>query len=697
MQPPKAKKISKVLEKHGHERIDDYFWMNKRDATEVISYLKEENEYVDHVLEPISVLKQELFEEMKDRVIPDEMSVPYKLRGYWYWSAYQSGLEYPTYYRATFDDLSDPSVLLNANLLAEGHEYFALGTKQVSPDSKLLAYSTDTVSRRLYDLKIKDIEHDTDLGIKIPNTAGCAWADDNRTLFITLKDTTTLRSNKVVRIDISKALEEGIDASSTNDDGIPLDLNPTTVYREDDDTFVAYCYRSKSGKVIFFGSDSTLTTEYSYIKTDQPKAEPKVIIPRKRGHEYQPDHKDEFFYIRSNQDHKNFSIYRMQMEESSIAGSDPLIKGNDNIFIDDFDLFATRLVVEEREDGLSHLSVYKLNAGEFEYRVKFDDPAYVAYLEVNTDIDSDQMRYGYQSLTTPPSVYQTDLLTQTTETLKEKEIGGVFNKEDYISKRFMAVARDGTKIPISYVVKKEFDNPDLPVLLYAYGSYGYSMSPYFSASRLSLLNRGFGYAIAHIRGGGDMGRQWYEDGKLLKKMNTFTDFIDCGKYLKKTQVAASSELYAMGGSAGGLLMGAVANIAPQDFRGMIAAVPFVDVVTTMLDDSIPLTTGEYDEWGNPNVEEFYRYMLSYSPYDQVSAQEYPNILITTGYHDSQVQYWEPAKWTAKLREHNTGESLILFKTEMEAGHGGQSGRYKQFEDVALNYAFLIGIRKGSIK
>jgi oligopeptidase B len=552
------------------------------------------------------------------------------------------------------------------------------------------------VSRRLYNLYVKDLESGKDLGIKLLNIAGAAWADDNRTIFVTLKDTTTLRSYKIVRININAAVEGKIDSSSVNSDGIPLVLSPKTIYEEKDDTFVAYCYRSKSEEYIFIGIDSTLTTEYRYIPTSKPDADPEVVIPRRRGHEYQADHKDEYFYIRSNQSHPNFSIYRMRVGENQISDDELLVKGNDDVFIDDFDLFATRLVVEERENGLSHLTVRKLNMGEFDYRVAFDDPAYVAYLEINTDINSDEMRYGYQSLTTPPSVYKTNLITRDTETLKEKEIGGHFDKDEYVSRRFFVTARDGARVPVSYVVKKEFDKPNIPVLLYAYGSYGYSMSPYFSASRLSLLNRGFAYAIAHIRGGADMGRQWYEDGKLLKKMNTFTDFIDCGRYLIKERIAGEHSLYAMGGSAGGLLMGAVANLAPDDYKGIIAAVPFVDVVTTMLDDSIPLTTGEYDEWGNPNIEEFYHYMLSYSPYDNVKRQDYPNILITTGYHDSQVQYWEPAKWAAKLREHNSGSSYILFKTEMEAGHGGQSGRYKQFEDVALNYAFLLGLERGQL-
>jgi len=696
MQPPFAKKNSTLLKKHGHTRNDEYFWMNQRDSQEVLDYLKQENEYIDSILEPVGALKTELLEEMKERVIPDEMSVPYNDRGFWYWHAYDEGLEYPIYYRSKLEDLSDAYRILDCNQLAKDKDYFALGSKQVSPDGKYLAYSTDTVSRRLYTLYIRDLDTMEDLAISIPNISGVAWADDNRTLFLTLKDTDTLRSFKIVRINIQAVIEGKLSDNKSDNKEISDSLAPKVIYTEDDDTFSAYCYRTKSEKYILIGSDSTLTTEYQYIPTAEPLADPIVIIPRKRGHEYQADHKGDFFYIRSNQDHKNFAIYRLPVGENSIEGQTPLVPGRDKVFIDDFDLFASKIVIEERENGLSQLSVNNLDSGEYEYRVSFNDPAYVAYLEINTNIDSDKMRYGYQSLTTPPSVYQTDLNNKNTVTLKEKEIGGVFDKTNYVSRRFFAIARDGEKIPISYVVHKDYDNPEIPILLYAYGSYGYSISPYFSASRLSLLNRGFGYAIAHIRGGGDMGRYWYEDGKLLKKMNTFTDFIDCGQYLIKENIVSENSLYAMGGSAGGLLMGVVANMAPKDYRGIIAAVPFVDVVTTMLDDSIPLTTGEYDEWGNPNVEKFYHYMLSYSPYDQVKKQDYPHMLITTGYHDSQVQYWEPAKWTAKLREHNTADTLILFKTEMSAGHGGQSGRYKQFEDVALNYAFLLGVESKRI-
>ncbi|GAB5465872.1 MAG: oligopeptidase B [Candidatus Kapaibacteriales bacterium] len=703
--PPVPNKLPKELTKHGDKRIDNYFWMNQRDTPEVLDYLNAENKYADSVMAPINDIENELFEEMKTRLIPNESTVPYKKNGYWYWKEYTEGKEYPLFYRSKLADYSDAKLILDCNILAEGMPYFSIGSASVSPDGRYLAYSTDTVSRRLYTLYIKDLHEDKYLKIAITSSSGSvAWANDNSTIFTAIKDETTLRSYKIVRFDIDgmsqNIQDEPLQLQSPDED---IGATLIDIFTESDETFVTYCGRSKSGDYIMIGSDSTLTTEYRYISANNPLDKPTTILPRERGHEYHADHCPaslhgdvDSFILLTNKKHKNFEVARLELGKHSMDDAEFIIRGRDKVLLEDVEIFADKLVTEEREFGLSQLSVYNLDTGRPLYRIDFNDPAYVASLEINNDIDSDELRFSYQSLTTPASVISIDLNTKVQTVLKEKEIGGEFNSGDYVAKRVTVEATDGTLVPMSIVMHKENEGKQIPYLLYAYGSYGYSIDPYFSPSRLSLLNRGFGYAIAHIRGGSDMGRYWYEDGKLLKKKNTFTDFIDCGKYLIDQKLCASDSLYAMGGSAGGLLMGAVINMAPELFKGAVAAVPFVDVVTTMLDDTIPLTTGEYDEWGNPNEKEYYDYMLSYSPYDNVKEQDYPNLLVTTGYHDSQVQYWEPAKWVAKIRDFNTGGNHILLKTEMDAGHGGLSGRYQQFKDVATHYSFLIGLQNGKL-
>ncbi len=675
--PPKAKKIAKNLEFHGDVRVDNYYWMNNRDDAEVTDYLNQENEYNQKMTEHTRDFQQRLFEEMKARIKEDDESVPYKLNGYWYLTRFETGKDYPIYSRKKGELEAPEELLFDVNEMAEGFEYYSLGGLNVSPDNKMVAFGVDTLSRRKYTIQIKDLQTGEIYPDKIENaTGGSTWAADNKTLFYTKKDDQTLRSYRIYK--------HILGTDSAEDE---------LVFEEEDETFNTYVYKSKSKEYIIIGSHSTLTTEYRILKADDPSGEFKVFQPRERGLEYSIAHYEDDFYVMTNKDKAtNFRLMKTPVEKTTQENWVDVIPHREDYLLEDIDIFKKYLVVSERHNGLNKIKVIRWDNSE-EYYIPFDNETYTAYTSINPSFDTDILRFTYNSMTTPTSVIDFNMETREKTVLKEQAVlDENFDKNNYLSERIWATAKDGTKIPVSLVYKKgtKLDG-NSPLLQYAYGSYGSTIDPYFSTVRLSLLDRGFIYAIAHIRGGEYLGRNWYEDGKLFNKMNTFTDYIDVSEYLIQEKYTSAEHLYAMGGSAGGLLMGAVINMAPQLYRGVIAAVPFVDVVTTMLDDSIPLTTGEYDEWGNPNNKDYYEYMMQYSPYDNVVSQDYPNILVTTGLHDSQVQYWEPAKWVAKLRELKTDNNLLLFHTNMDAGHGGASGRFEALKEVAEEYAFLLDL------
>ena len=671
--PPEAPKKEKALAIHGDIRQDPYYWLNDRDNPEVIAYLNEENAYLDTIMSHTKLFQEKLYNEMIGRIKQTDMSVPYKENGYFYVTRYEEGQEYPIHSRRQGTMDAPEEIMLDVNVLAKGFDYYAIAGRAVSPDNKLLAYGEDTLSRRIYTLRIKNLANGRMLPDVIPNTSGSAvWAADNKTIYYATKDE-TLRVNKIWKHTL----------------GTPIS-NDKLIFEEKDPTYGTFVYKTKSKKYIVIGSYSTLSQEYRILEAADPDGEFRMFQPRKRGLEYGIDHHGDFWYVRTNKDALNFRLMKTPETSTTEDNWTEVIPHRPDVLLEGIEVFLDYIVLSERKAGITQLRVMP-NAGE-EHYIAFEEDAYVAGVSVNPEFDTDVLRFNYQSLTTPNTTYDYNMHSREKIFLKQQEVLGGFNPSDYRGTRIMAKARDGVDIPVSIVYHK--DTPldgTSPCLLYGYGSYGYSLDPSFSMTRLSLLNRGFVYAIAHIRGGEEMGRQWYEDGKLLKKKNTFTDFIDAGKFLAAGKYADSKRLYAMGGSAGGLLVGAVMNMEPGMWAGVIAAVPFVDVVTTMLDESIPLTTGEFDEWGNPKQKEYYDYMKSYSPYDNVVAQHYPPLLVTTGLHDSQVQYWEPAKWVARLREMKTDDNPLLLHTNMEAGHGGASGRFRQFKEIALQYAFLLDL------
>ncbi|MBW8685098.1 S9 family peptidase [Chitinophaga rhizophila] len=673
--PPVAEQIDTTMTIHGDTRVDKYYWMNDRNDPKVIAYLTAENKYLDTVMEPHKELRKKLYEEMRGRIMETDASVPYLKNGYYYYSRFENGKEYPIYCRKKGSLEAAEEVILNVNILAKGYEYYQVGGLSVSPDAQWLAYGVDTVSRRKYTIYIKNLQTGELLTDAIPETSGSvAWANDNKTFFYTVKNAVTLREERVLRH------VAGTDVKQDKE-----------IFNEKDETFYVGVERSKSGKFILIQSSSTVSTEYRVLDASKPDDAFRTFEPRKRDHLYEVDHKDDKFYIVTNWDAVNFRLMECGLEKTTRDNWKEVLPHRTDVLLQGIELFRNHMVLSERKNGLTQLRVINSQTKD-DYYLQFDEPAYVASISVNPEFDTKTLRYSYTSMQTPVSTYDYDMDTKKNELRKRQEVLGGYDPKNYVTERVYVTARDGVKVPVSLVYKKGFEkNGKMPLLLYGYGSYGHSIEPSFSSNRLSLLDRGFAYAIAHIRGGEEMGRQWYEDGKLFKKMNTFTDFIDCADYLVKSHYTDSSHLYAMGGSAGGLLMGAVINMRPGLWNGVIAAVPFVDVVTTMLDESIPLTTGEFDEWGNPKKKEYYDYMKSYSPYDNVTAQAYPNMLVTTGLHDSQVQYWEPAKWVAKLRELKTDNNMLLMHTNMEAGHGGASGRFKMLEDIALQYAFLLDL------
>lgn len=677
--PPVAKIVPKTLEKHGDKRIDNYYWLNERENPEVIDYLNKENEYYQKSTAHTKQFQDELFLEMKSRIKEDDSSVPYLYNGYYYITRYETGKDYPIYSRKKGSLDAKEEIMFDCNEMAKGQSYFNLSGISISEDNKWVAYGVDLVSRRQYTIQIKNLETGEILPVKLENTTGgSTWAGDNKTLFYTRKDAQTLRSDKIYKHTL------GAEASTD-----------VMVFHEKDDTFSTFVYKEKSKKYLVIGSSSTLTSEYQILDAKNPNGEFKIFQKRTRGLEYSISHYGDSFYIVTNKDKAtNFKLMKTPETATAAENWKDLIEHRKDVLLEGIEIFKDYLVVEERSNGLNKIQIRPWN-GKGEYYLPFDSETYTAYTTTNVDFDTEILRYGYQSMATPSSVIDFNMSTQEKKVLKEQEVfGGKFDKNNYIEERVWATAIDGTKVPISMVyrkgIKKDGKNP---FLLYAYGSYGATMDPYFSSTRLSLLDRGFIYAIAHIRGGEDLGREWYENGKLLKKINTFTDFIDCSKFVIAEKYTSSEHLYAEGGSAGGLLMGAIVNMNPELYNGVIAQVPFVDVITTMLDDTIPLTTGEYDEWGNPNEKKYYDYMLSYSPYDQVKAQAYPNMYVSTGLHDSQVQYWEPAKWVAKLRVMKTNDKQLFLDTNMDAGHGGASGRFEALKELAKEFTFLLDLEK----
>lgn len=675
--PPKAEKIAQKLEKHGDIRIDNYYWLNDPENPKVIDYLEQENDYYEKATAHTKKFKEALFEEMKARIKEDDESVPYKLNGYYYITRYEIGKDYPIYTRKKGTLDAEEEILFDVNQMAKGHSYYNLAGINVSEDNKLVSFGVDTLSRRKYDIFIKNLETGETYPERIPLTTGSAtWGSDNKTLFYTRKDEKTLRADRIFRHTL------GTDPKKDE-----------LVFEEKDDTFGTYVYKTKSRKYIIIGSYSTLTSEYRILKADNPTGGFKVFQPRERGLEYSISHYGNDFYVLTNKDKAlNFKLMKTPEDKTAKENWVDMIPHREDVLLEDIDIFKDYLVVSERTNGLTQIRIKKWD-NTADYYLPFDNETYTAFTTQNPEFDTKVLRYGYNSLNTPASVIDFNMETKEKTILKETEVlGGKFDKNNYQTERLWATAEDGTKIPLSVIYKKGIEKDGKnPTLVYGYGSYGATIDPYFSSVRLSLLDRGFIFAIAHVRGGEYMGRQWYEDGKLLKKKNTFTDFIAASKYLVDQGYTSAEHLYASGGSAGGLLMGAIANMAPNLYNGIIASVPFVDVVTTMLDDSIPLTTGEYDEWGNPNEAASYKYIKSYSPYDNVAAKNYPNMLVTTGLHDSQVQYWEPAKWVAKLRDLKTDKNMLLLQTNMDAGHGGASGRFEALKEVAMDYAFLLDL------
>ncbi len=675
---PRPERRPVELTTHGVTRVDEYYWLRDREDPAVLAHLEAENAWTEFRMAGTEELQARLYDEIVGRIPPDDDSAPVPFAGWWYQSRYEAGNEYPVHVRMRGSPDGTPQVLLDGNLRAEGHSYYAARVSPlgVSPDGTTLAVAEDTLGRRFYTIRFRDLQSGEWLPDEIRSvTPAMVWANDSRTLFYTKQDPETLRWYQVYRHRLGSDPSEDV-----------------LVFEEADETFTSWISRSKSGRFLLIGSSQTLATEYRYLDADTPDGEFQVILPRQRDHEYSVEHDGDSWLFQTNLEAKNFRLVRAPISDPRPEMWEELVPARDDVLLEDFELFSDNIAVQERRDGLVHLRVLDLS-GRPDHEIEFDESAYVAWLSTNLELDSPFVRFGYSSMTTPSSVYDYERDTRKRNLRKRDRVIGEFEPSDYVTERLYATARDGQRVPISLVYRRDTggDLSTRPLLLYGYGSYGASMDPFFSTSRLSLLDRGFVYAIAHVRGGEELGRRWYEDGKLLHKKNTFNDFIDCAEYLVESGRADPDRLFAMGGSAGGLLMGAIVNDRPDLWRGVIAAVPFVDVVTTMLDPTIPLTTSEYDEWGDPNDRVYFDYMLSYSPYDNVSDADYPALLVTTGLHDSQVQYWEPAKWVARLRDRNTGSEQVLLHVNMDAGHGGQSGRFRRFNETAMEYAFLVAL------
>jgi len=673
--PPLAKLVPKQLEAHGDVRTDSYYWLRDKDSPEVLEYLTAENDYTEVMTAHTKQLQEDLYEEILSRIKQTDMSVPYKEENYIYYSRTEDGKDYPIYCRKESMEAAE-EIILNVNDLAEGHDYFSVGGLQVSFQQNLLAYGVDTSGARVFKLCFQDLSNGQTLEDEIPDVAGFAWANDNKTIFYVAVDEAK-RPYQIWRHELG----------STSSDVL--------VYQESDPTFRTYVYKTKSKKYLIIGSASTLSTEMRFLDASTPTGAFQIINPREPDHEYFVSHYGDKFYIRTNLDAPNFRLVEAPVDQPGKEGWQEIIPHREQVLLEGIELFEEYLVLEERQAGLTNIRIINWHTKD-EHYLDFGEPTYTAYIYYNPEFETKILRYGYNSLTTPNSVYDYNMQTRERSLVKQQEVLGNFDPHNYQTQRIYATAKDGTAVPISLVYRQDFvKNGTRPCLLTGYGSYGISLDPYFSAARLSLLDRGFVFAIAHIRGGSEMGRQWYDSGRLLHKKNTFTDFIACAEHLIAEKYTSPGQLIASGGSAGGLLMGVVVNERPDLFKAVIMDVPFLDVVTTMLDASIPLTEQEYDEWGNPHQPDYYSYMKSYSPYDNIKEQAYPTILVTTGLNDANVQYWEPAKWVAKSRQAKIDNNVLLLRTDMESGHGGPSGRYQQYREAAFDYAFmldLVGIR-----
>ncbi|MGK0599426.1 oligopeptidase B [Yokenella regensburgei] len=678
---PKAKKIPHTMTLHGDTRVDNYFWLrdDTRSQPEVLDYLKQENDYGKKVMASQQALQDRVLKEIIDRIPPQETSAPYTKNGYRYRHEYQPGSEYAIYQRQSVQKAEWEAwdVLVDGNQRAAGSEFYTLGGLVISPDNQVMALAEDYLSRRQYGVRLRHLGTGNWYPETLDNVEpGLVWGNDSQTLYYVRKHPTTLLPYQVWRHTL----------------GTPMSAD-TLVYEEQDDMFYVSVHKTTDRHFVLIYLASSTTSEVRLLDAELPDAEPTVFLPRRKDHEYSVDHYQHHFYIRSNREGKNFGLYRSAVREESQW--ETLIPAREEVMLEGFTLFTDWLVVEERQQGLTSLRQINRHTRE-STGIAFDDPAYVTWVAYNPEPETSRLRYGYSSMTTPDTLFELDMDTGERRVIKQQEVKG-FDASLYRSEHLWVKARDGVEVPVSLVYHREhFRKGHNPLLVYGYGSYGASMDADFSGSRLSLLDRGFVFAIAHIRGGGELGQQWYEDGKFLQKMNTFNDYLDVCDALLEQGYGDRELCFGMGGSAGGMLMGTVINLRPELFRGVVAQVPFVDVVTTMLDESIPLTTGEFEEWGNPQDAEYYFYMKSYSPYDNVEAKAYPHLLVTTGLHDSQVQYWEPAKWVAKLRERKTDDNLLMLCTDMDSGHGGKSGRYKSYEGVALEYTFLIALAQQTL-
>jgi oligopeptidase B len=670
-----VKKVPMRLEKHGHTRIDNYYWLRERENPDVIAFLNAENEHADKQMAHAKNLEEKLFEEIKARIKQTDMSVPYRRDGYFYYTRFEEGREYPIYARKKAALDQPEEIVLNGNELAAGHDFFSIGGWAVSSAQNIVAYAVDTQGRRIHTVHFKDLRTGELLPDALPEvTENLSWANDNRTLFYAKQDHATLRAFQIYRHTLGTDWRED-----------------KLVFEETDETFSVWVFKTKSKKFLMIVSSQTLSQEYRYLEADHPHGDFKIFLPRERAHEYHVAHFQDRFLIRSNDGAKNFRLMAAPLDRTGKENWREIVAHRADVYLSDFDVFNDYLVLEERARGLTQIRVIPWPGGAG-YYLEFSEPVYRAHLGMNPELDTALLRFEYTSMKTPLAIYDYDMNARHRTLLKQEEVLGGFDENNYITERLYARAADGAEIPLSIVYRKGVKrNGENPLLLYGYGAYGFSIDAAFASPRLSLLDRGFVYAIAHVRGGQELGRRWYEEGRLGNKKNTFTDFIACAEFLVREKFTNPQKLFAMGRSAGGLLMGAIVNMRPDLFKGVVAEVPFVDAVTTMLDPSIPLTTGEYDEWGDPGQREFYDYMLSYSPYDNVEAKAYPHLLITGGLHDSQVQYWEPAKWAAKLRDLKTDNNRLLLKTNMDAGHGGTTGRFRRHHETAFSYAFLLDL------
>ncbi len=671
---PQAPKIPTTLETHGIERTDDYYWMRDRDNPAVLKYLRAENRYRERMMAPVEGLQDTLFQEMKSRIKEDDSTVPAQKDSFWYYRRYEQGKEYPIYCRKKGSLEAPEDILLDVNELAEGKEFCDVRGFKTSPDHQIISYAVDFVGRRKYTLRFKPVDG-AYLEDEIPDmTSNFVWANDNQTVFYCKQHPETLRWEKIFKHTMGQAEDE-------------------LVFHETDETYYTAVGKTLSEDYLTIFNESTLQTEYMILNANFPDSPFETFLPRQNGHEYSIAHGGDRWYILSNKNAKNFQLLETPEHQTDESFWRVVVPHNESALLTDMTVFENFVILEETSKALDHLRVLDRRSSD-SYYIDCEEPIYVTYVAENREYDTNTLRYIFESPKTPETVYDYDLSARTRELKKQRPIPGDFDSADYATERLWVPTRDGVQIPVSILYRKGLAKNNVnPTLIHGYGSYGISSKGYFRSNVFSLVDRGFIFALAHVRGGSEMGRTWYEQGRQLNKKNSFTDFIEVTRHLIVNGYTSPEHLYARGGSAGGLLVGAVANMAPELYNGIIAEVPFVDVVTTMLDESIPLTTSEYDEWGNPIDKGYFDYMLSYSPYDNVEAQDYPNMLITAGLHDSQVQYWEPAKWTAKLREHNTGDNMILLYTNMAAGHGGASGRFQALREEAMQYAFVLMVEE----